>query len=188
MLMHLVPRVISRKRKYKDIQIIDFSIEKLEFSLLGDTDLRVCRPYPNKNYYVPMLNVGTRKSVQGILIITDTRLSNFTTKTTWNINGRIAVHKVNYTILDEEYPAISDDASLWCGSFDGFPPRKPDMYQGKSVVQIERRFDTALLEKNDDWVVELEDDLSLPTLEPERILNGYSIMAQLPTLQTAIRA
>ena len=186
MLLHLVPRVISRYKKHNDIQIIEYSIEKLGLSLFGDTDLRICRPYTNKNYHVPMRKGNTRKAVQGILIMTKKReIREFTAIARWKINDRIAVHTVHYNILDEEYPAISDDASLWCGGFDGFSPRKPDMYKGKSVVQIERRFDAALLDKNDNWVVEQEDDLSLPTLERERVLNGYSNMAKIPPLQTA---
>jgi hypothetical protein len=198
MLIHVRPRLYSQ---VLTAEIVDLSIEKFGLNLVGGVDLVTKRPYPNKGYHVASRKVG-RRSVDGLFIEVPARIDEFTMVTHWlHSYGNVAEHVVHYKVLDGEFDAISDDATMWYGyssSLGGWSPRWPEgvrptpvryehMMTLESALNCDRKID---IEYDHSGIACFrEETFPLPTLERERVINHIDMIGKklVPEIAQAIR-
>lgn len=181
MLIHLRPKFCSPKLSAK---LVEFEIDRLNLRLVEGKDLVTKQPYRNWHYFVASRNVGRRK-VDGIFIETRSQITEFTTVAKWlHSYGSVIKHVVHYRVLENEFDAVSDDATIWYGrskDLGAWSSRWPD---GKShatmnyepIMDLEQNLKTIRPVKVETdlmgFVVYREETFDLPTLERERVLTS----------------
>jgi hypothetical protein len=125
MLWHIRPRLFS---PFRHVALVDLEFVELGISLTGGADLATRRPYRNKGYAVGCRKRG-HKAVDGILIETARRLDAFRCRARWAVEAeRVLIHEVQYSLLDDDFDAASDDTMLWnawCADLGGWSDRRP---------------------------------------------------------------
>lgn len=197
MLIHIRPHLYSQ---FLTAEIVDLSVEQLGLKLQGGVDLTTKSPYPNKKYYVASRKIG-RKAMDGILIETNDVVKEFTMVAHWlHSYGSVVEHVVHYRVLDNEFDAISDDATMWnamSASLGGWQSRWP---QGAKPNPLRYEHVMALEPQESSRELDLEFDLSgivcfreetfpLPTLERERVLGHIDATGKklVPSIEHAFR-
>jgi hypothetical protein len=158
---------------------------RLEFDfgllLVDGSHLRTGRPYPNKWYSVGCRKIG-RKAIDGILIELPFR-EKFSYTAHWAIEAQLVVaHRVDYTVLDRDFDAVSDSMIFWhacCAELGGWSNRVPKGWDRKVPLASEPMMEVVpdrvdRRRKSDDmvegdWIVARHECFSMPTIERERI-------------------
>lgn len=195
MLIHLRPRCFS---PFEEVQLVELRIDALNLTLAGGTDLTTGRPYPNKRYAVGCRKIG-RKALDGILIETPGRLRSFVAVYRWAINAEhVAEHHVEYSVLDEEYDAVTENMVMWAGASEalgGWSNRWPEGLSGspasmQPTMEVLRTREKSIRELQDTCnghglIARRTERFSMPTVEPERIVT--SVWDRTPTMDHALR-
>jgi len=198
MLLHLVPKIVNR---YRDITVslVDVSIPELNLHLRNNIDVVVRKPYPNKTHHVVCRKKGL-KAIDGIFVLTNKQLSNFSVVTRWRVeeSGKVLEHVVNYTLLDNEYDCLSDDPISWMSTNDGvFTNRTPTHLE--SYTPLESRvamevlftgnqsfkkcfFDDAF---EGNMLIKRVENSSLHTIKRERLLHWQRKTDRMPSIVDA---
>ena len=179
MLIHIRPRLFSG---YRNVSLIDLKIEPFGLHLVGGRDLKIGRPYPNKQYAVACRKQG-HKAMDGILLETKSFVNEMSTTARWAIEAELCVtHSVDYKVLDREFDAASDNMVLWhacCKELGGWTNRFPPVTWGfvtEPMMEIDpgafddRRKREDVVDKSDN-IVSRDEVFSMPTIEPERLLD-----------------
>lgn len=190
MLLHIRPRLYSR---FEKVALIDLEIPQLGLRLRGDIDLVTRRPYPNKFYAVACRKMG-RKAVDGILIQTDRPCAGFQCIVRWAIDASLVVtHRVDYTLLDQDFDFASDDMTLWHEDrwptwADGISPllAEPKMEilvptTREPTVNTHDRLD------RDGYICERQQAFHMPTIERSRLSDAreFSLNDRIPEIGSA---
>jgi len=200
MLIHIRPRFYG---PFRNVAIIDLKVDPLGLNLSGD-DLQVGRPYPNKEYRVACRKLPTRKALDGILIEAPGFAESFAYTARWAVEASLVVtHRVDYTVMDEEFDAVSDSMVLWYAcpaEFGRWRDRRPDWcrnhatppLEAEPVVEIEPliakgvRSREDLVDRVTGCIVLRHESFSIPTIERERVL-GSGWKERMPPLESAFR-
>jgi hypothetical protein len=171
MLLHLRPRAFSPL--LDNVNLIDLRIDALGLHLRGGVDLAARRPYPNKNLLVGCRREG-RKAIDGLLIETPEHLSEFQCVMRWGIEGeRVAVHTVNFRVLDRDHDAASDDHALWAGTLGpDLKERWADRIPKVPKSEIRLAPLEIIPQAGEVRRTERTDNFDMPTIERARILSG----------------
>lgn len=202
MLIHITPRIYLPYGM--EANILDVTIDEIGLTLKGGTDIKVCRPYPNKNYWIARAKTG-RKAVAGILVDTPSHIDRFTVVSRWAVGTEnIAVHRVDYEVLDADYQAVTDNIMLWygcSGSLGDWASRWPEGEQYQAPVyeqptmelftgahagpprtnRVHDRLDAA------GRITERVETFRIPTVEPDRIVKTRLTDIPIPTMESVIR-
>jgi hypothetical protein len=197
MLLHIRQQLFS---EYRNVSLIDLKIEPFGLHLVGGRDLKVGRPYPNKQYAVACRKQG-HKALDGILLETKSFVKEMSTTARWAIEAELCVtHSVDYKILDQEFDAASDHMVLWiacCKEFGGWSNRYPQGMQDmvpmvtEPMMEIDpgafddRRKCEDIIDKSDN-IVSRHEVFSMPTIEPERLLDTR-LYERIPGREMAFR-
>src|SRR5271170_3598664 len=116
MLLHIHPNIFVRDRRR--CELAELEVQPFGLTLRGGVDLATRRPYPNKCLYVACRKNGNAgKAINGLLLETRDHVSEFRTVARWIVAAApVLTHKVNYSIIDKDFAAASDNASLWYAS------------------------------------------------------------------------
>jgi hypothetical protein len=141
MMLHIVPKLFARPGAAAVAALIDLTVEPFGLRLRGDVDLDTRFPHPNKRIAVACRKKG-RKALNGILIQVPAAV-NFEYTARWAIDAEfVSTHRVMHRLLDKELDAVSDDMSLWFGTYagnghQGWASRLPAWAQDLSPCQAE---------------------------------------------------
>ena len=194
--MHIRPRLYS---PFRNVVLIDLVVRPLNLRLVEGVDLRTGRPYPNKHYAVGCRKQG-RKALDGILIETEKFVGELSCSARWAIEGEFCVtHYVEYTVLDRDFDAASDDMLLWhacSGDLGGwsnrFPPgaeRRIPIYTEPTMEVVRRDVSchrTCEDTSDHGYIISRRECFAMPTIERERILRSV-LNERLPSIETAFR-
>ncbi|WP_146449911.1 DUF6012 family protein [Vibrio kanaloae] len=200
MLLHLVPQMMNRYSNV-ELELIDVQIPELNVILTGGKDLVVRKPFPNKSYHVACRKVGS-KAMHGLYLEVDKQLANFSVITRWKVKctnwteqEKTLTHRVNYTVADTDFDVISDDHTLQYGQF-GFesrwltdfridPPVKTQPRMDVLVCECHKRGENISIEDEyqDVVMVNRVEEITLPTVEKERLIKSAARNDRLPTLE-----
>ncbi|MEZ8930339.1 MULTISPECIES: DUF6012 family protein [unclassified Vibrio] len=201
MLLHLVPKIMNRYSNV-ELELIDVQIPELNVTLTEGKDLVVRKPFPNKSYHVACRKVG-RKAMHGLYLEVDKQLTNFSVITHWKAKcanwadeqEKTLTHRVNYTVADTDFDAISDDHTLQYGQF-GFESRWLTDFRINPPVKTQPRMDVLICEYHkrgenisiedeyqDVVMVNRVEEITLPTVEKERLIKSAAHNDRLPTLE-----
>ncbi|MFN1619679.1 DUF6012 family protein [Vibrio rotiferianus] len=196
MLLHLVPQIMNRYSNV-ELELIDVQIPELNVTLTGGKELVVRKPFPNKSYHVACRKVG-RKAVHGLFLEVDKQLTNFSVITRWKAKCAIFIntltHRVNYTVADTDFDVISDDHTMqyaqfefesrWLTDFRIDPPVNTQPRMDLLICEYHKRGENISLkdEYKDVVMVNRVEDITLPTIEKERLMKRGELDDRLPTL------
>lgn len=198
MLIHFVPRYFIRSSFEREVKLIDFHCPELGLKLFGGKDLVERRPYPNKSYLVACRKIG-QKAIDGFLVEVDDDLNEFLAITRWQINDeQIVEHIVKYTVLDDEFDAVTGNMVLWNAmspSLGGFSDRCPTEAKNwrpalaqpcMSVIPSKREGHVMDSINHDGKIIKRVEACSLHTVERERLQNPFFIKNdRMPEIETA---
>lgn len=194
MVIHIVPKLFHLMANKCHLQSVE--IPELSFKVEGDA-LSVGRPWPNKNIWVGMRR--GRKATNGLLLNTDKRLKDFTTKYQWTIEGMGTIEHivVNY-IEDDEFDMVSQEILL-NGGFDKWESRVHSAYTNLAPVYIQPKMESFLskigTESHDVWtefewgkfLTLREESLLLHSIQSERLNTDFSLfVSRLPSSEQVI--
>lgn len=136
MLIHILPEIVGPPDV--SVRLIDLRIPEMGWRLEG-AGLKTGRPYPNKQYRVGYrASRAQSRATLGLLLETESPIETYTVEAIWEIEGRrVTTHRVEHTILDQEYDAVSDLMMLWYGtdsSAGSWANRWPTPYTHPPVV------------------------------------------------------
>jgi hypothetical protein len=194
MLVHIRPKLFS---PFKNVVLLNMEFD-FGLHLAGGSDLRTGRPYPNKWYAVGCRKIG-RKAVDGILLELPFR-EMFSCTAHWVIEAELVVtHQVDYTIIDRDFDAVSDDMVLWyacAAGLGGWSSRFPNgcdravpvvsepmMEVVAGRVDKRRRCDDIV---KGGLIASRRECFAMPTIERERILNT-KLHQRIPTEDMVLR-
>lgn len=200
MLLHLVPQIMNRYSNV-ELELIDVQIPELNVTLTGGKDLVVRKPFPNKSYHVACRKVG-RKAMHGLYMEVDKQLKNFSVITRWKAKcanwtdeqEKTLTHRVNYTVADTDFDVISDDHTMqyaqfefesrWLTDFRIDPPVNTQPRMDLLICEYHKRGENISLkdEYKDVVMVNRVEDITLPTIEKERLMERGAHNDRLPTL------
>lgn len=200
MLLHLTPKFYLRYSNV-DVGIVDVTIPELGIALVGQKDIAIRTPYPNKNYKVVCRKKG-RKAISGIFINAPEQIQNFTMVTRWVVDGDISVHKIHYNITDTDFDAASDDIMLWSGVYGtayenrhplsgiNFTPAsaQPRMVTFESDNKTSREEVIFNVCDKDGYVRSRTEYFEIPTLERQRVISPFRGRDRVPDLNDAFEA
>ncbi|EGR0437968.1 hypothetical protein FDE29_13795 [Vibrio parahaemolyticus] len=201
MLLHLVPQIMNRYSNV-ELELIDVQIPELNVTLTGGKDLVVRKPFPNKSYHVACRKVG-RKAVHGLYLEVDKQLTNFSVITRWQAKcanwtdeqEKALIHRVNYTVADTDFDVISDDHTMqyaqfefesrWLTDFRIDPPVNTKPRMDLLICEYHKRGENISLkdEYKDVVMVNRVEDITIPTIEKERLMKRGELDDRLPTLE-----
>lgn len=197
MLIHLTPQYFLR---YSDVivDVIDISIPEMGLLLVGNKDIVVRTPFPNKNYKVVCRKKG-EMAVNGIFIETAKPVQFFSVVTRWAVNGEISLHKVHYSIEDLKYDAASADINIWNGfSGTNFEMRRPKTAEKFCFTKDQPQMVTLEIDNEssrDDAIFNVLDDANyvrqrteyfeIPSIEKERLIEPMWFNNLLPMIEHA---
>lgn len=198
MLIHFVPRYLIRSSFERDVKLIDFHCPELGLKLLGGKELVARKPYPNKSFLVACRKIG-QKAIDGFLVEIDNDLSEFFAITRWQINDeQIVEHIVKYTVLDDEFDAVTGNMVLWSAmspSLGGFSDRcpaeaknwRPALAQpSMSLIPLKREGHFADWINHDGKIIKRVETCRLHTVERERLLHPFFLKNdRMPAISTA---
>lgn len=202
MLLHLVPRLYFTRFDARQCELVDFHCPALGLKLRSGIELVARRPYPNKNYLVACRKVG-QKAIDGFLVETTKRVTEFTAVTRWAVGGdRVVNHQVQYFILDDELDAVSESMGLWygtSGTLGTWTSRWPDVAKDWSPAAAQPRMELFARERaghyadrldNQGRILERSEVFQMHTIERERIeqRGGLILPDRLPSVATAFPA
>lgn len=207
MLIHVSPRLYIPDFDPQLCELVDWTCPELGLHLVGGVDVVARRPYPNKNYLVACRKLGQR-AMDGLLVEVDGHVGSFTATTRWRIgtHGDVVSHVVNYSVLDEEMDAVTDDMVLWsafCDSMGGWRSRMPSHAQSWTCASARPRMEIKPTARQGDFAdlvhvragrnpVHIErrvENFAMHTVERDRLLTmgGHSHWDRLPSLDQAYR-
>lgn len=202
MLIHITPRIFLPHRF--EANILDVTIDQLGLSLKGGVDIKVCRPYPNKNYWIARAKSG-KKAVAGILVDTPSHIDHFTVISRWAVGkGTTAVHRVDYEVLDADYQAVTDNMMLWYGCsglLGDWASRWPEGEQYSAPAYEQPTMElftekhgglsrtTRVHDKLDvgGRIAERNETFRVPTVEADRIIKTRLTDIPIPSMESVIR-
>lgn len=202
MLIHFVPRMYACRFSEPQCELIDFHCPALGLKLRSGIELVARRPYPNKNYLVACRKVG-QKAIDGFLVETTERVTEFAAVTRWAVGGdRVVNHQVQYFVLDDELDAVSESMGLWygtSGTLGNWSSRWPDVAKEWSPAAAQPRMELVSRERAGTYadrmdtkgkIVERSEVFQLHTIERERIeqRGGLILPDRLPSVATAFAA
>lgn len=202
MLLHFVPRLYACRFSEPKCELIDFHCPALGLKLRNGVELVARRPYPNKNYLVACRKVG-QKAIDGFLVETTERVTEFAAVTRWAVGGdRVVNHQVQYFVLDDELDAVSESMGLWygtSGSLGNWSSRWPDVAKEWSPAAAQPRMELVSRERAGTYadrmdtkgkIIERSEVFQLHTIERERIeqRGGLILPDRLPSVATAFAA
>lgn len=199
MIIHIVPQIYNEYSDF-NINLVDVSIPELALTLKCDTDLVLCRPYPNKNYLVARRKQG-RKAQAGFLVDTKSQLSSFSVVTRWAVNAEtVLVHTAVHSVLDHDFGLVTQDPNLWYGMDSEFKSRWPEAsaynYSPLQLQPTMRFVNNADVKKevgavvdsissSGEFILDRRETLALPSIEPERLVSLMD-RGRNPSLASAI--
>jgi len=200
MLFHFVPRLLVYPGE-PECTLIDFSCPRLGLELRDGIELTARRPYPNKRYLVACRKMG-QKAMNGFLVESQDRVDVFTTVTRWAVGAdRIIHHYVQYSVIDAELDAVTEDMSLWSAmshGMGGFPDRWPANAQAWTPAAAQPRMELIPRNRQGSYTDSLDADgrisrrtevFNLHTVERERVLHSsYSFFERIPNVEMAFQA
>lgn len=147
MLIHIIPKIFNRYR-HIHVGLIDVALPEFGLTLRNGSDVTIGRPYPNKGISVVRLT-GGRKAVEGFFLKVDNDVQAFTVLTRWALNAEaVLLHRVEYSILDDDYGWCSQNPVLWSATGDDETEnrwvgthRTPCKYNPTMTVVIDGRDD-----------------------------------------------
>jgi hypothetical protein len=118
MLLHIRPRIYcpfgDEANRHLAVKLVELTLEPPGLYLRDGIELASGRPYPNKGYIVACRRQRSRKAIDGILIETDRPEGDLICTAKWAIDAELVVtHRVQYRLLDQDFDAATDDATLW---------------------------------------------------------------------------
>ena len=196
MLIHLTPSFFLNYSNIS-VNLIDVEIPELGLHLHAERDITVRFPSPNKRLHYVCRKKG-RKAIHGILLNTDTGVTDITVITRWAVQGEVSVHRVHMHIVGDD-DAVTDVIHLWSGVFntpfrDKTPAEArnwiPASCQPRLTVNagdrpsarepaIWRRADPAGI------IRQQTEYYTAATVEPERLLSPMRSNNRLPALEDA---
>jgi len=199
MLLHLQPRLYS---PFKNVAIVDVTIEPFGLRLAGGVDLATGRPYPNNHYAVACRKNKTRKALEGLLIEVPGPVDEWRMTARWSVEAECVVtHRVDYKLLDHDFDTASENQMLWyaaCAELGGWSNRwpSPDLRQSRPVMEVLPREyserekpvtyrDTLDVERG--LIVERCQTFRLPTIERGRLTHPRFRGCRFPPLEAAFR-
>ena len=184
MLIHLTPRIYSAFDI--PISLVDFSIPEFNFSLDGQRDLVLRKPFPNKRIQVACRKKRL-KAVNGFLISTEDTVSDFTAVTRWAIGAdHVSTHMVRYELLDSQFDAYTEYMQLWYPTADSagnWDSRWPKQYND-APAYLQPHMDAFSpthrgteprqgvidqLDQSGEYVLFRKETFGLPSVQPDRI-------------------
>ncbi|MDS1820758.1 DUF6012 family protein [Vibrio parahaemolyticus] len=140
MLYHITPQIRCSKYGNIAIELLDITIPELDLNLKEGSDVVVRKPYPNKNYLVACRKIG-KKAIDGILINSEVKLSEYTVITRWVLNRELVIsHVVKNRVLDDEHELVSDNmCNLYGTTIDNknYPHRFPQWFLDANVSPLQ---------------------------------------------------
>lgn len=208
MLLHLQPRLFT---SHECVDLIDVRIEPFGLTLRNRAEIMARRPYPNKRYLVACRKVG-RVAIDGIYISMAERVSDIECTTRWAIDASyVAVHTVQYSIVDDDFDAATADPILWSAfskGLGGWSCRYPGGRDGRDslgcqckVAMVVTPEDRKIFERPNaqgvfsdtqgDFktnsrgnIIGLQQKFRMPTVERDRLLTS-SAPVRHPTIKQA---
>ena len=195
MLIHIRP-IVSYGRK--QVVLIDPAVEPFGH-LSGKADLASRRPHRNPEYTVACRRRG-RRAIDGILIEAPDPVSEFTTVARWAVMADfVATHRITFSILDQDFGAVSDDPRLWKEAPEdqgGLPSRWPTWAKDFEPQHIQAVLDTDLFNLREPScegrfnrkgrLAERRETLAIPTIERGRVLHpSLAGEKRMPALESA---
>jgi hypothetical protein len=204
MLLHIRPRIycpfVDKANHQLAVKLVELTLEPLGIYLRDGIELATGRPYPNKGYIVACRRQRSRKASDGILIETDRPTGDLIYTAKWAVDAELVVtHRIQYRLLDQDFDAATDAATLWCAwsAFNGkdwpgpWPDRRPAWVRGlvdlavEPCMQIRSPTENERLEADrekashqnqltdtldeDGIIIERREIFSMPTIERERL-------------------
>jgi hypothetical protein len=194
--LHIRPRLFC---PFKNVALVDLTIEPLGLQLVGGVDLATGRPYPNKRYTVAYRK-RRRKAIDGILIETANPIEEVRYTARWTIEAELLVtHRVLYRVLDHDFDAASDNTGFWhsySAELGGWTNRFPAGEKGLAPAAVEpmmevvsrdfERHDTEDEIDDEGRIIERRQNLGMPTIGRARLLDT-NINERMPSLDDAFR-
>ena len=110
MLIHLTPSFFLNYSNIS-VDLIDVEIPELGLHLQAERDITVRFPSPNKRLHYVCRKKG-RKAIHGILLNTDTYVTDITVNTRWLVQGDVSLHRMHMHIVGAD-DAATDVIHLW---------------------------------------------------------------------------
>lgn len=182
MLLHIRPSFFSKSFAARLLFLL---VQPWGLCLYDGKEITTRKPYRNTHYFVACRKKG-QKAIDGLLIETPEQVRSFWTIAHWLANGAdVVTHRVNYEIIDDDFPAASDDSLLWhaTGEESGnWTQRIPAHMTAPAMAYRPcatlRKEDFLSLENvrdevlNESIIVERIQNLQMPTIERERLLDN----------------
>lgn len=188
MIFHLVPKLYNPYSNITQIEILSISIPELKV-FIDKLNLKVAKPYPNKSYYVGMLN-NSRKARNGVLInLNDVELKTFTVLIKWSVMlNQKTLHEFEHKIINhiEDFEVESSDSfisydTLFCYADRNFQAKLPKNHVGKAPVYCQPRLDLTNINYIQEFeLTTQESEITLPVLEIERLKNHVAANDRMP--------
>jgi len=97
MFIHIVPCILATE----PCSLLDLTINELDLTLKGGTDLALCQIYRNRQYLVACRR-DVEWGAEGILINSPQTVREFTVVTRWAVADKhVATHRVRYLVPDD---------------------------------------------------------------------------------------
>jgi hypothetical protein len=202
MLLHVTPKLHQPAERFHDAVLVDIRIPALGLHLREGRDVIARTPYPNKEYLVASRKYG-RKSVTGFFILAPTETREFTVTTRWAVSAEfLLTHTVDYSILDSDCDAASDNMMLWGNlhpSHGGWGSRWPsvakdwapsthapqmDTYR-ETISKSKRERDVRDVISDRGLIVARHERFRLPSLERDRVVMRNNLTDRMPVIDSA---
>ncbi|MDF9778780.1 DUF6012 family protein [Pseudomonas baetica] len=202
MLLHVTPKLHQPSERFHDAVLVDIRIPALGLHLREGRDVIARTPYPNKEYLVASRKYG-RKSVTGFFIHAPAETREFVITTRWAVNAEFLLsHTVEYSILDADYDAASDNMMLWGNlhpSHGGWPTRWPSVAKDwtpsthapqmdtypKALSKSKRQGDVRDVINDRGLIVGRHERFRLPSLERDRVVMRNNLTDRMPVIDSA---
>lgn len=202
MLLHITPKLYQPSERFHSATLVDIRIPELGLVLREGKDLVARTPYADKHYLVASRKHG-RKSVTGLFIEAQAGVHEFTVTTRWALNAEhLLTHTVEYSMLDSECDAASDNMLLWGNlhpTHGGWRSRWPavarnwtssthapqmDSYPA-TVTRYKREGDVRDQLNDLGIIVNRFQRFQLPSLERGRVVMRNNLTERMPVIESA---
>lgn len=202
MLLHVTPKLHQPSERFHDAVLVDIRIPALGLHLREGRDVIARTPYPNKDYLVASRKFG-RKSVAGFFIQAPAETREFTVTTRWAVSAEfVLTHTVEYSILDSDCDAASDNMMLWGNlhpSHGGWGSRWPSVAKDwtpsshapqmdtypKEISKSKREGDVRDVINDCGLIVARHERFRLPSLERDRVAMRNNLTDRMPVIESA---
>ncbi|MGE8067064.1 DUF6012 family protein [Pseudomonas sp. NPDC089569] len=202
MLLHVTPKLHQPFERFHDAALVDVRIPALGLHLREGRDVIARTPDPNKEHLVASRKYG-RKSIPGFFIHSPSDTREFTVTTRRAVGAEfVLTHTVEYSILDADCDAASDNMMLWGnlhpshGSWSSRWPRvakdwapsphapQMDTYPG-SMRKSETDGEVRDVLNACGFIVSRHERFRLPSLERDRVVMRNNLTDRMPVIESA---